>query len=88
MFLIVPWKMFSILKTCLLTYFCVACMSKWYKFEAWPDKYVLKDINNNVKVVSFGPIDHESSLYKFTGFYSTKSQPFYPYVAHADGLSK
>jgi len=54
-----------------------------YKFEARPDKYVLKDINNNFKVVSSSPIDLEFGLYKFTRFYSTKNKPFYSYVAHA-----
>jgi len=49
--------------------FCVyrACQNG-YKFEACPYKYVLKDINNNFKVVSSGPVDHNSGLYKFTRF--------------------
>ena len=50
-------------------------------------KYVLKDINNNSKVVSSGPVDHNSGLYKFTRFYSTKKTPFYSYVVHADEIS-
>ena len=61
---------------------------KGYKFEAWPDKYVRKDINKNFKVVSSGHVDHDTSLYKFVGFNSTKRQPFYSYVAHADELSQ
>ena len=63
-------------------------MSKRFKFEAWPDKYVLKDINQNFKVVSYGPVDHTVGLYKFVGFNSTKRQPFYSYVSHADEQSK
>jgi len=59
-----------------------------YKFEAWPDKYVLKGIKNKFKVVSSGLVDHNSGLYKFTRFYSTKKTPFYSYVAHADEISK
>ena len=59
-----------------------------FKFEAWPDKYVLKDIKNNFKVVSSGPVDHNSGLYKFAGFYSTDKTPFHSYVAHADEISK
>jgi len=70
-----------------LFYVYRACQNG-YKFEAWPDKYVLKDINNNFKVVSSDPIDHEPSLYKFIGFYSTKNQHFYSYVAHANAISK
>ena len=62
-----------------------ACQ-KEYKFEAWPDKYVLKDINQNFKVVSSSPIDHDTSLYKFVGFNSTKRPPFYSHVAHLDEL--
>ena len=58
----------------LLSIYC-ACQ-KWYKFEAWLDKYVLKYINHNFKVVSSGPIDHTVGLYKFIGFNSTKRQPF------------
>jgi len=47
-----------------------------YKFEVWPDKYVVKDINNNFKVVPSSLVDHNSGLYKFTGFCSTKNEPF------------
>ena len=54
-----------------------ACQ-KGYKFEAWPDKYALKDINHNFKVVSSGPVDHTVGLYKFTGFNSTKDNLFIP----------
>ena len=64
-----------------------ACQ-KGFKFEAWPDKYVLKDINQNFKVVSSGLVDHTAGLYKFVGFNSTKRQPFYSYVSHADEQSK
>ena len=64
-----------------------ACQ-KGFKFEAWPDKYVLKDINQNFKVVSSGPVDHTTGLYKFAGFNSTKRQSFYSYVSHADEKSK
>jgi hypothetical protein len=53
-----------------------ACQ-KIYKLEAWQDKYVLKDNNQNFKIVSSGPIDHDTGLYKFVGFNSTKRQPFY-----------
>ena len=70
-----------------LLYVYRACQNG-YKFEAWPDKYVLKDIYNNFKVVSSGPVDHNSGLYKFTGFYSTNKTPFYSYVAHADEINK
>ena len=49
---------------------------------------MLKDINNNFKVVYFVVVDHNSGLYKFIGFYSTKNQPFYSYVAHVDEISK
>lgn len=52
------------------------------------DKYVLKDINQNFKVVSSGVVDHDIVLYKFVGFNSTKRQPFYSYVSHADELSQ
>ena len=58
-----------------------------YKFETWPHKYVLQDINNNFKVVYSSLVDHNFGLYKFTGFYSTKNQPFYSYVAHVDEIS-
>ena len=64
-----------------------ACQ-KGYKFAVCPNKYVLKDINQNSKVVSSCPIDHDTSLYKFVGFNSTKRQSFYSYVAHADELSQ
>ena len=33
-------------------------------------------------------MDHTVGLYKFVGFNSTKRQPFYSYVSHADELSK
>ena len=49
---------------------------------------VLKDINQNFKVVSSSPVDHTIGLYKFVGFNSTKRQPFYSYVAHADEQRK
>ena len=52
-----------------------ACQ-KGFKFEAWHDKYVLKDINQNFKVVSSSSVDHTPGLYKFVGFNSTKRQPF------------
>ena len=45
---------------------------------------VLKDINQNFKVVSSGPVDHTAGLYKFAGFNSTKRQLFYSYVSHDD----
>ena len=64
-----------------------ACQ-KWYKFESWPNKYVLKDINQNFKVVSSGLVDHDTGLHKFAGFNSTKRQPFYSYVARIDELSQ
>ena len=64
-----------------------ACQ-KEFKFEAWFDKYVLKDINKNFKVVSSGPVDHIAGLYKFVGFNLTKRQPVYSYVAHVDEQSK
>ena len=70
----------------LLTIYC-ACQNG-YKFESCPDKYVLKDINRNYKVVSYGPIDHITALYKFVGFNSSKRQPLYSYVAHADEISQ
>ena len=52
------------------------------------DKYVLKGINQNFKVYSFGPIDHDTILYKSSHFNSTKIQQFYSYVAHTDELSQ
>jgi hypothetical protein len=64
-----------------------ACQ-KGYKFEAWPDRYVLKDIKNNFKIVSSGLVDHEAGLFKFIGFTSPNKQPFYSYVAHVDEQSK
>ena len=64
-----------------------ACQ-KGYKFEAYPDKYVLKDINHNFKIVSHGPIDHNSRLYKFIGLNSNKNKYLYSYVAHVDEQSK
>jgi hypothetical protein len=64
-----------------------AC-KRGYKFEAWPDRYVLKDIKNNFQIVSSGPLDHEAGLFKFTGFTSPCKQPFYSYVAHVDEHSK
>jgi hypothetical protein len=64
-----------------------ACQ-KGYKFEVWLDKYVLKNINQNFKVVSSGLVDHDTGLYKFVGFNSTKRQPFYSYVARVDELSQ
>ena len=70
----------------LVSVYC-ACQNG-YKFETWPDKYVLKDINNNFKVVSSSPVDHDSSLYRFTGFRSTWNKPFYSYVAHDNEISK
>ena len=57
---------------------------KGYKFEAWPNKYVWKDIKHNFKIVSSDPIDHDVGLYKFIGFNSCKNQLFYSYVAHVD----
>ena len=54
-----------------------ACQ-KGFKLEAWLNKYVLKDINQNFKVVSSGPVDHTVDLYKFVGFNSTKRQSFIP----------
>jgi hypothetical protein len=41
------------------------------------DKYVLRDINQNF-IVSSGLVDHDTSLYKFVGFNSTKIKPFNP----------
>ena len=73
-----PINLLSIYRVC----------QKGFKFEAWPDKYVLKDINKNFKVVSFVPVDYTAGLYKFVGFNSTKRQPFYSYVSHADEQSK
>ena len=35
---------------------------KGYKFEAWSDKYVLKDINQNFKEVYLGHVDHDTGL--------------------------
>jgi hypothetical protein len=64
-----------------------ACQ-KGYKFEAWPNRYVLKDIKNNFKIVSSSLVDHEAGLFKFTGFTSPNKQPFYSYVSHADEQSK
>jgi hypothetical protein len=60
-----------------------ACQ-KGYKFEAWLDRYVLKDINNGFKIVSSIPIDHDVGLFNFIGFTSSRKQPFYSYVAHAN----
>jgi hypothetical protein len=57
---------------------------KGYKFEAWPNRYVLKDIKNEFKIVSLGLVDHEASLIKFIGFISPNKKPFYSYIAHAD----
>jgi len=67
-----------------LSIFC-ACQ-KGYMFKAWPNKYVLKDIKHNFKLVSLGHVDHDYGLYKFTSFHSTNNQLFY--VAHADEQSK
>lgn len=64
-----------------------ACQ-KGFKFESWPNKYVPKDVDQNYKVISSRPVDHTTGLYKFPGFNSTKRQPFYSYVSHADELSK
>lgn len=50
-----------------------ACQ-KSYMFEAWTDKYVIKDIKHNFKVVSLGIVDHDASLYKFIIFHSSKNQ--------------
>ena len=66
-----------------LLYIYCACQ-KGYKFEACPDKYVLKDIKQNFKIVSFGLVDHIVGLYKFIGFNSRKNQHLYSYVAHID----
>ena len=50
----------------LLPIYC-ACQ-KGYKFEAWPNKYVLKDTHHNFKVVYFGPVDHTTGLYEIYWF--------------------
>jgi hypothetical protein len=64
-----------------------ACQ-KWYKFEAWLDRYVLKDNNNNnnngFKKISLRPVDHEVFMFNFIGFTSSNKQPFYSFVAHVD----
>jgi hypothetical protein len=59
-----------------LLYIYHACQ-KWYKIETWTDKYVLRDINQNFKVSSV-LVDHDTGLYKFVGFNSTKIKPFIP----------
>ena len=51
---------------------------KGFKFEAWPNKYVLKDINQNFKVVSSSLVDHTVSLYKFVGLTQLKYNLFIP----------
>jgi len=72
-----------------INFFSIYCVrQKGYTFEAWIDKYVLKDIKHNFKVVYFGLVDHDYSLYTFTSFHSTKTQSFYSYVAHVDEKSK
>ena len=38
-----------------------ACQ-KGYKFEVWPNKYVLKVINQNFKVVFSGLVNHDIGL--------------------------
>jgi hypothetical protein len=52
-----------------------ACQ-KGYKFEAWPGRYVLKDIKKNFKIVSSSPVDYEAGLFKFIGFTSPNKHPF------------
>ena len=64
----IPINILSIYRAC----------QKWFKFEAWLDKYVVKYINQNFKVVSSGPVDHIAGLYKFAGFNSTKRHLFIP----------
>jgi hypothetical protein len=73
-----PINIISIYRSC----------QKGYEFEAWPDKYALKDIKHKFKVVSSSLVDQDSSLYKFIGFQSTKNQPFYSYVVHVYEESK
>ena len=70
----------------LLSIYC-ACQ-KAYKFEAWPSRYVLKDIKNNFKINSSSSVDHEVGLYKSHGFTSHNKQPFYSYGVRDDEQSK
>ena len=64
-----------------------AC-KKGYIFEGCPDRYVLKDINNGFKIVSFDLIDHDVGLFEFIGFSSYSQQHFYSYVSQIDKKSK
>ena len=63
-----PIKLLSIYRPC----------QKGFKFEAWPHKYVVKDINQNFKVVSSSHVDHTASLYKFFGLTQLKDNLFIP----------
>ena len=85
-FLMVLWNMCFMFKEFPSSDFYFRSCQKVLKFEAWPDKYVLKDIKQNCKIVSSGRIDYNVGLYKFIGFNSSKNQPFYFYVAHVDEL--
>jgi hypothetical protein len=50
----------------LLSIYC-ACQ-KGYKFDAWTNRYVLKDINNDFKIILSRIVDHDVGLFLFTGF--------------------
>ena len=64
-----------------------ACQ-KWYKFEPWHNRYVLKDINNGFKIVSFVLVYHGVGFFKFIGFTSCNKQQLYYYVVHANEHSE
>lgn len=46
---------------------------KGYKVEFQADRYVIKDITNDFRVVSSGPTDCEHGLYKYNGTSKTNN---------------
>ena len=54
-----------------------ACQ-KGYRFEAWNDKYVLKDIKHNFKIIYSSLVDHNVGLYKFTSLIQETINIFNP----------
>ena len=64
--------------TNLISIYCEC--EKGYKFEAWPNKYVLKDIKHNLKIVSSSLVDHMLDYKSLMVFNSSKNQHFYLYI--------
>ena len=88
MFINLLWKMCFMFKEFPSSDFYFRSCQKVLKFEAWPDKYVLKYIKQNLKNCFLYHVHHNVGLYEFTSFNSSKNQHLYSYVAHRDEQSK